>query len=159
VHAFTLAMGIAAFAPAAALAALPPTPMFETIGVEAGLPSSEVYDLAEDRDGHLFIGTADGLARWDGVEFVVWRHDPDDPGSLPANNVQVVHVDREDRVWAGTEGGGLAMLGAERTRFRRWRDAGDGPGFSGNDVWSVAQSSDGAIWAGTFGECGRAGAV
>ena len=150
-HAFTLAMGIAAFAPAAALAALPPTPMFETIGVEAGLPSSEVYDLAEDRDGHLWIATADGLARWDGVEFAVWRHDPDDPGSLPANNVQVVHVDREDRVWAGTEGGGLAMLGPERARFRRWRDAGDGSGFSGNDVWSIAQARDGAIWAGTFG--------
>ncbi|HVF35747.1 MAG TPA: two-component regulator propeller domain-containing protein, partial [Candidatus Saccharimonadia bacterium] len=148
----SLAIGLVlglAVVPCAAV--LPPTPMFETLGVEAGLPSSDVYDIAEDRDGFLWLATGDGLARYDGIGFTTWRHSPDDPASLPANNVQAVHVDRENRVWAGTEGGGLAMLGPERTRFRRWRgNAGTDAGFSGDDVWSIAQTRDGAIWAGTY---------
>ncbi len=133
------------------LAALAPTPMLETIGVDAGLPSSEVYDLAEDRDGYLWIATGDGLARYDGVGFRVWRYDPADPASLPTNNVQTVYVDRANRVWAGTEGGGLAMLAADRRAFRTWRGSPERTGgFSGVDVWSVLQTRDGAIWAGTY---------
>ena len=148
----TLAMGLA-FGPALmpCAAALPPTPMFDTLGVEAGLPTTQVYALAQDRDGHLWVATGDGLARYDGVGFTVYRHDPGDPGSLPANNVQTVYVDREDRVWAGTEGGGLAMLDPARAHFRRWRGGGSPDGFSGDDVWSITQSRDGAIWAGTYG--------
>ena len=45
------------------------TPMFRHFGVDDGLPSSIVYKLAEDRDGFVWIGTYDGLARYDGVDF------------------------------------------------------------------------------------------
>lgn len=128
--------------------ALAPTPLFETLGVEHGLPSTRVYEVVSDRAGFLWVATAEGLARYDGVAFEVWRHDPSDPGSLPANDVQTVFVDREDRVWLGTVDGGLSMLDATRREVRTW--PGGAGGLSGTDVWAIAQGPDGAIWAGTF---------
>jgi signal transduction histidine kinase/CheY-like chemotaxis protein len=138
--------------PCAALAAAPltPTPLFESLGVEHGLPSSRVFEVAEDRSGFLWIATADGLARYDGVGFEVWRRDPARADSLPANDVQTVFVDREDRVWVGTVDGGLSMLDVDRRGVRTWRGGSGGDGLSGTDVWAIAQGPDGAIWAGTF---------
>lgn len=144
-----LAFAIGLLLPAWAVA-LPPTPLFETLGVEQGLPSSRVYEVVEDRNGFLWIATAEGLARYDGVEFRVWRRDPADPGSLPANDVQTVFVDREDRVWLGTVDGGLSLLERGEGRFRTWRGGAGGDGLGGTDVWAIAQGPDGAIWVGTF---------
>ena len=135
---------------AAEASALPPTPLFETLGVEDGLPSSRVYEVVEDRSGFLWVATAEGLARYDGVEFRVWRRDPADPGSLPGNDVQTVFVDRDDRVWVGTVDGGLSLLDPAVGRFRTWRGGEGGDGLGGTDVWAIAQGPDGAIWAGTF---------
>jgi len=137
-------------AAARASAALAPAPLFETLGIEQGLPSSRVEEVVEDRAGFLWVATGDGLARYDGVGFKVWRHDPSDPLSLPANGVQTVFVDREDRVWLGTVDGGLSMLDATRSGFRTWRGGTQAGALSGTDVWAIGQSGDGAIWAGTY---------
>lgn len=131
--------------------ALPPTPLFETLGVEQGLPSTSIYEVVEDRNGFLWVATANGLARYDGVAFRVWQRDPGRPGSLPANDVQTVFVDREDRVWAGTVDGGLSMLDARDGPVRTWRGGVGGDGLTGTDVWAIAQAPDGAIWVGTYG--------
>jgi signal transduction histidine kinase/ligand-binding sensor domain-containing protein/CheY-like chemotaxis protein len=127
------------------------TPVFRRIGTAEGLPSAHVYEVAADRGGYLWFATADGLARYDGVAFAVWRHDPADAGSLPANDVQTVFVDRADRVWVGTEDGGLSVLGPDRRAFRHYRhDPADPKSLPTNDVWAIAQSADGALWIGTY---------
>ena len=104
-------------------AAVPETPRFRLLGVAEGMPSSSVNALARDRDGYLWIATIDGLARYDGVGFRVWRHVPGDPGALPGNIVQALHVDARDRVWVATEFGGLSVLGRNRSGFRHYRQA------------------------------------
>ena len=95
---------------ATARAALPETPLLRSYGVSDGLPSSSVNAIAQDSRGYLWLATDDGLARYDGVGFRVWRHDPADPGSLPGNLVQALHVDAQDRVWVAIEGQGFALL-------------------------------------------------
>ncbi|MCE3001831.1 MAG: ATP-binding protein [Xanthomonadaceae bacterium] len=130
--------------------ALPPTPLFETFGVAEGLPTTRIYEVVEDRRGFLWIASAEGLARYDGVDFTVWRRDPSDPASLPANDVQTVFVDREDRIWLGTVDGGLSLLDPATGKVRSWRGGEGGDGLSGTDVWAIAQAPDGALWAGTF---------
>src|SRR5690606_37559500 len=75
---------------ACALAAVPERPRFRIVGAAQGLPSTDIKALARDADGYLWIATADGLARHDGVDMRVWRHDPADPGGLPGNNVQAL---------------------------------------------------------------------
>jgi signal transduction histidine kinase/ligand-binding sensor domain-containing protein/CheY-like chemotaxis protein len=143
-----MAMPMAAAAPA--LAALVETPQFQALGSAEGLPSETVYALAQDGDGFIWVGTGDGLARYDGIEFVVFRHRPDAADSLPSNIVQALHVDAAGRVWVGTEGGGLSMLAPGAAGFRHFRP-GVTEGMALEDVWSITSGPDGALWFGGFG--------
>ena len=129
-------------------AAVPERPRFRVVGPAQGLPSTEIKGLAHDAAGYLWIATADGLARYDGVGMRVWRHDPDAPGSLPGNNVQAIVVDARDRVWAATEGGGVSVLDAARQRFVHYRQDRH-PELGSDDVWAMARQG-GTIWLGTY---------
>jgi ligand-binding sensor domain-containing protein/nitrogen-specific signal transduction histidine kinase len=133
---------------ACALAAVPERPRFRIVGAAQGLPSTEIRVLARDRDGYLWIATADGLARHDGVGMRVWRHQPGDPRGLPGNNVQALMVDPGNRVWVATEGSGISMLDARRQAFVHYRKA-THPQFGSDDVWAFAYRR-GAVWFGTY---------
>ena len=130
-------------------AAVPETPRFRLLGVAEGMPSSSVNALARDRAGYVWIATIDGLARYDGVGFRIWRHLPDDPSALPGNIVQALHVDADDRVWVATEFGGLSVLDAARDGFRHYRQS-THPAIGSDDTWAIA-SSGGVLWFGTGG--------
>src|SRR4249919_2728256 len=99
--------------------AAPEPPPFRQVGVTDGLPSSGLTSLALDRDGYLWIGTRDGLARYDGVGYTVFRHIPGDSNALPGNFVQTIFVDSSNRIWVGIEGQGLCVLGRDRHGFRQ----------------------------------------
>ena len=129
-------------------AAVPEVPRFRILTAAEGLPNSTIPALARDRDGFLWIGNWDGLARYDGVGFRVWRHDPADPASLPGNIVQALHIDAQDRIWVATESGGLSMLDAQRTGFQHYRKA-DHPELHSDDVFAIT-SRDDALWFGSF---------
>lgn len=132
-------------------AELADTPMFRRHGVDDGLPSSIVYKLAEDRDGFIWVGTQDGLARYDGIAFRVWRNLPEDAASIGGNEVSALYVDKANRIWAGGEGSGLNMLDAGRQKFRRYRhDPQDAASLAADDVWAIAEDAAGAIWVGTY---------
>lgn len=130
--------------------ALPPTPLFTVLGTDDGLPSRTVNKLAQDRAGYLWMGTGDGLARFDGVQFRIWQHDPDDPDSLPGNVVETLHVDAQDRIWVGVEGAGISMLAPSRRGFRHFR-ADDEARFALGDVWAITSTARGELWFGGFG--------
>ena len=74
--------------------------------VADGLPSPNVSAIAQDSSGFLWIGTWDGLARYDGAAFEVYRHDPADPSSLSSPGADVLYVDAGGTLWVGTSGGG-----------------------------------------------------
>ncbi|UXI69330.1 hybrid sensor histidine kinase/response regulator [Tahibacter amnicola] len=132
-------------------AVLAPVPLFRRFGAGDGLPSSTVYKLAQDRDGFLWIGTQDGLARYDGMAFRIWRHEPGAASSLPKNEVSAVFVDRENRVWVGGEGAGANRLDTSRRTFHHFPYVpGDASSLSAPDVWAFAQDAAGAIWIGTY---------
>lgn len=135
--------------PGAGAATVVETPQFEAYRASDGLPSESVYALAQDPHGYLWIATADGLARFDGVEFVVHRHRPDVPGSLSSNVVQALHVDPVGRIWVGSEGGGLSRLEADGESFRHYRRD-QVEGLALDDVWAIASTPDGALWFGGF---------
>jgi signal transduction histidine kinase/streptogramin lyase/ActR/RegA family two-component response regulator len=125
-------------------------PPFRQLGVADGLPSSGLTALALDRDGYLWIGTRDGLARFDGVDYRLFRHVPGDSGALPGNFVQTVFVDSGNRVWVGIEGHGLCVLDRERRACRQLSQA-TRPLLKSDDVWALAETPDGYLWFGTFG--------
>lgn len=139
---------LALLACACTLAGVPERPRFRVTGPAQGLPSTEIRALARDADGYLWIATADGLARHDGIDMRVWRHDPRDPAGLPGNNVQALVFDARNRAWVATEGGGISVLDARRERFTHYRMA-IHPQLGSDDVWALTRQGD-AIWAGTY---------
>lgn len=122
----------------------PQLPQPRQVSVFDGLPSNRVNAIAEDRQGYLWIATRDGLARYDGVGFRVWRVGE----GLRDNFIWSVHVDGRDRVWIGTSSAGLARLDADRESFT-WYDRATRPEMASNDIWSIAGTPDGDIWFGT----------
>src|SRR6266545_2044497 len=73
--------------------------------VDRGLPDSAVFAIVQTRDGYLWVGTTEGLARFDGLRFVVF-----DKANTPAirhNQIQALFEDDAGALWIGTYGGGL----------------------------------------------------
>jgi signal transduction histidine kinase/streptogramin lyase/ActR/RegA family two-component response regulator len=130
--------------------AAPEPPAFQAFGVADGLPSNRLTGLALDREGYLWIATRDGLARFDGVGYTVYRHVPGQAGSLPGNFVQTVFVDSRDRVWVGIEGKGLCVLDRQRHAFSQISQASH-PLLKSDDVWAIAETPGHELWFGTFG--------
>ncbi len=129
-------------------AVVPETPRLRVIGSADGLPATDIYGIARDAAGYVWIATNDGLARYDGTGMKVWRHDPDDPASLAGNTLYAVHVDHRDRIWVGGQGSGLSVLDAARTGFRHFRRD-DHPQMRTDEVYSIASHGD-EIWFGTY---------
>src|SRR4051812_27005166 len=115
------ALALTAIVRIAAATPPPAPPQFVMTTVADGLPSGTVYRLAQDRDGFIWIGTFDGLARYDGVSFRVFRNDPTEPRSIGGNNVTTLLIDRSGRLWCGGEGSGLNRLEADGEHFTRWK--------------------------------------
>ena len=70
-----------------------------------GLPQSMVNHVVQDTDGFIWLGTGDGLARFDGSRFVVYKHDPDDSTSLSHNSIWGIAQVDQDHLYIGTRSG------------------------------------------------------
>jgi len=69
---------------------------FKTWNTENGLPQNSVNSIAQTRDGYIWLATFDGLARFDGVRFKVFRKQ--DTPELPTNRLRATFVDNEGRL-------------------------------------------------------------
>jgi len=87
-------------------------------GVAHGLPQSMVNHVLQDRDGFIWLGTGDGLARFDGHRFVVYKHDPRDSASLSHNSIWGLAERDAHSLWVGTRSG-LDVLDRRTERFAR----------------------------------------
>ena len=105
---------------------------------ESGLPQNSVNAVAQTADGHLWIATFGGLARFDGVRFRVFDAASEPP--LPSSRVNALHVDREDRLWVGTEDAGAVVFAG-----RAFAEPRGGPLAPGT-VWAFAETADDALW-------------
>jgi ligand-binding sensor domain-containing protein/serine phosphatase RsbU (regulator of sigma subunit) len=75
--------------------------IFEQLSVPDGLSSANIGGICQDNYGNLWIATADGLNRYDGYTFEVFKYDPSDTLSLPASNLSAVYNDSEGIIWVG----------------------------------------------------------
>lgn len=118
--------------------------------VDRELSSSMLNSIYQDRDGILWIATEDGLNRYDGAKFTIFRHKPGDTNSLANNYVRVLFEDRDGRFFIGSLSG-LQRYDRARDRFTRiplLSAAGDT--LTAN-VSSIIQRRDGRIFIGTAG--------
>ena len=125
-----------------------PGPEFIRLNGDAGLSHNSVYAITQDREGFLWFGTADGLDRYDGYEFVVYRHDPRDSTSLPNSQILDLAADRSGRLWVATPEG-LSRYDPFRDRFEAFPLVSERNGAHAREVLCLLQSRSGALWAGS----------
>ena len=80
---------------------------FERFTIEDGLSNSSINAILQTSDGFLWVATKDGLNRFDGQNFVIFKHDPNSENSLPENYIMSLFESRDGSFWVGTWGGGL----------------------------------------------------
>ncbi|UOS98090.1 ATP-binding protein [Xanthomonas arboricola] len=120
------------------------TPVPSQVTVADGLPSDTVSELAEDQQGYLWIASDDGLARFDGRNYRIWRMEE----GLTSNAIWTICVDRDNRVWMGFENGGAGFLEAKTRTFRRLENP-QFPELREITVWALANTPNGDVWLGT----------
>ncbi|MCP4217502.1 MAG: PAS domain-containing protein [bacterium] len=119
---------------------------FDHISLEHGLSQSSVNCLLQDRKGLMWFGTSDGLNKYDGYTFMVYKPMAGDSHSLSHNNVKVLYEDHAGVLWVGT-GRGLNRFNRETDTFTQYRK-GD-KGLSCDEIVSISEDVAGRLWIGT----------
>jgi ligand-binding sensor domain-containing protein/signal transduction histidine kinase len=107
-----------------------------------GLPSETIQAFSQTPDGYLWVGTSEGLARFDGAHFKIYAHD--NTPALRENSVFSLLTGKDGRLWIGTEDGGLVEM--RNGVFRAYTAA---DGLTGNSVRSIFEDHTGALWVAT----------
>jgi signal transduction histidine kinase/ligand-binding sensor domain-containing protein len=110
--------------------------------IEEGLPQGSVRAITQTFDGYLWIGTFDGLVRFDGVRMTVFSKS--DYAEMTSNRCLSLLVDRRGTLWIGTEDGGVMQM-----QGGRFRAVGRSAGLPSETIHALAEDDNGQIWAAT----------
>ena len=122
---------------------------FETINSEQGLKSNYVNHIIQRQDGFIWVGTNEGLSRFDGYDFVHYTSDPDNPASLTSSGVLALFEDSQSRLWVGTENGVSRLRPNEREFVAYPYQNGAERTIAGPQAHFFLEDSIGRIWIGT----------
>ncbi|MBI4546647.1 MAG: hypothetical protein HY707_01600 [Ignavibacteriae bacterium] len=114
---------------------------FDRISTEQGLSQDIVRSIVQDRQGFMWIGTEDGLNRYDGYSFRIFKHNLNDSASLLSNAIGALYVNRHGVLWINA-GGRLDRYDADRDIFVHYPDL-------TASVTSMCEDSEGYLWVGT----------
>ena len=125
---------------------------FEHLTIDDGLSQNAGLALLQDRRGYLWIGTQDGLNRYDGYTITQFKHDPENPATLSHNGIIALHEDADGYLWIGTWGGGLNRFDPQSGQFTRYQpDPANPASLSHPIVTDISQDEQDALWIGTLG--------
>ncbi|MCX6327225.1 MAG: response regulator [Bacteroidia bacterium] len=121
---------------------------FIKVNMETGLSHNSALCLIQDHVGFIWIGTRDGLNKFDGVYYTIYKHEFDDSLSISNNQVNCIFENDNNELWIGTANG-LNKFDPARQSFTRFFAREDSTGISDNYIWSIGEDSDKNIWIGT----------
>ncbi|RRN77500.1 hybrid sensor histidine kinase/response regulator, partial [Pseudoxanthomonas sp. SGD-10] len=113
-----------------------------------GLSQRSVMAIVQDRKGYLWFGTRDGLNKFDGNKFIVYRHDLNDTNSLSNNNIHSIYEDSYGNLWIGTQIG-LNKYNPKTDQFIRYKHSEKQSNIADHIVRGIVQINRELIWAAT----------
>lgn len=125
------------------LPGLEPALAFTHLTAEDGLAQNRVTTIHQDSRGFMWIGSQNGLSRYDGYRFTLYKHNLDDPHSLSHNFVRDILEDTEGNLWIATQGGGLNRFDPYTETFTSYQIE----GLNGK-IFSLFQDGAGRLWLG-----------
>jgi|APCry1669189101_1035198.scaffolds.fasta_scaffold00063_24 ligand-binding sensor domain-containing protein/two-component sensor histidine kinase len=121
---------------------------FDHLGRENGLPSEVVFCAIQDFEGYIWVGTTNGLARYDGHDMKIFRSIPGDSASLVDNSIYDLHQSKDSLIWIGT-GNGLSVYDPNTGLITNFPfDTKKPGGFPARRIYSFHEETDGSLWVG-----------
>jgi len=129
---------------------------FEHLSLEEGLSQATVWSILQDRHGFMWFGTADGLNKYDGYNFKIYKHNPYDSTSLPDNRIMTIYEDKSGVIWVGTSGGVLSRLSTNEKRKDKFTHYNHDPSNKNSlskcsSILTIFEDKSGILWIGTQG--------
>lgn len=124
---------------------------YESLSLRHGLSQNDVMDICQDSIGFMWFATNNGLNKYDGNKFTVYRKNDRDPSSISSDAQDCLLEDSRGILWIGTHGGGLNRYNRETDTFTRYTYRKDNPAsLSSNYIAAIAQDHKGKLWIGTL---------
>ncbi|MBS0027193.1 hybrid sensor histidine kinase/response regulator transcription factor [Chitinophaga sp. 22321] len=124
---------------------------FTSLSAKDGLLSNTVNAIIKDHYGLMWFATDDGLNKFDGTNFTVYRHRSGDSSSLRANEVLTLHEDKAGNLWIGTSGGGLSLYDRKKDAFIHFPLHANAPQLPPNAViMDISSDTSGKVWIAQF---------
>ncbi|MBN2009012.1 response regulator [candidate division KSB1 bacterium] len=115
------------------------------------MSQSSVISIFQDSKGFMWFGTYDGLNRYDGYNFKIYKNDPKEPSTISNNIINVMYEDRDATLWIGTESG-LCKFDRGKDCFIIYNaNPGVDNGLTNDRIQSIVEDQDGALWIATYG--------
>lgn len=121
---------------------------FRTLGIREGLSSTTARAIAQDEKGFVWLGTQEGLNRFDGYAFRVFRADSERPDSLSDSHITALAADGSGSLWIGTVGGGVNRMDLATGSVERFMEGGQA-GLIGTQVNTLMIAGNGDLWTAT----------
>lgn len=125
---------------------------FRNFGIASGLSQVTARALLQDEQGFVWIGTQDGLNRFDGFSFRTYHRDRQDPHALGDSHITALARGEHGALWVGTMAGGLSRLDPATEDIQAWRHRPDQPSsLAADGVSALLRARDGQLWVATSG--------
>ncbi len=111
-------------------------------------PWDKVLSFTQDKQGYLWLATSHGLQKYDGHQYLSYRHDPSNPNSLSSNNLETVYTDRNGIIWVGTFGAGFDRFDPVLNTFTNYRRSNSK--LVSDSVTAFVEDKQGYLWVGTM---------
>ncbi len=123
---------------------------FQRITTDDGLSQSDVNTIIQDDDGFMWFGTHDGLNRYDGYSFKIFKPDFQKENSIPSNLIYSLEKDQNGNLWIGTTGEGLVLFDRAKEKFTTYKNSNeDSKSISSNNIVNLYKDSENKLWIGT----------
>src|SRR6187402_2335901 len=123
---------------------------FTAINSNDGLSSNTVNKIIKDKFGLMWFATDDGLNKFDGTKFTIYRNKPNDTTSLQSNEILSLYEDQAGILWIGTSGGTLSQYNRVLDNFINYKAANKPDAIRNSVVLSLCSDLLGRIWVGNY---------